>query len=1560
MSRLSILAASVLLFTVGSNAFANSYSWSQVAGGNWNVGGNWSPAGGPPGMNDNATLNALASPYAVQVTDAESATNLTIGSSSATLNLTGGNLTVGGTFAVNAGTFTLSGGTLNVNGSMTTMAGAAANWTGGTLTGSGTLAGTLASSGGSNTLAGVGLQNSGTFAYTGGQINNPSGAAAQMTNLSGGVLDCRSDGTVFGLSGGAGSAGTLVNQGTIRKSVGTGTSNVFWALDLQGGAIDTQTGTIAFNGGGTLRNATVNITGTGTPSLGGGTFTLPAGATFTAAVAGGVTPLTLSGGTLSNASGTLAGSMNWTGGTLTGSGTLSGTLVSSGGSNTLGGTGLQNSGTFAYTGGQMNNPSGAAAQLTNLIGGVFDCRSDGTVFGVNGGGTGTLVNQGTLRKSVGAGTSNVFWALDLQGGAIDTQTGTMAFNGGGTLRNATVNITGTGTPSLGGGTFTLLAGAIFTATAAGGATPLTLSGGTLSNANGTLAGSMNWTGGTLTGSGTLAGTLVSSGGANTLGGTGLQNGGTFAYTGGQMNNPSGAAAQLTNLIGGVFDCRSDGTVFGVNGGGTGTLVNQGTLRKSVGTGTSNVFWALDLQGGAIDTQTGTIAFNGGGTLRNATVNVTGTGTPSLGSGTFTLPAGATFISAVASGATPLTLSGGMLSDAGTLAGSMNWTGGTLTGSGTLAGTLASSGGSNTLAGIGLQNSGTFAYTGGQINNPSGAAAQLTNLPGGLLDFRSDGTVFGLNGGAGSAGTLVNQGTLRKSAGTGTSNVYWAVTNSGSVQCNTTGAINFVAGLTNAGVVTMVSGGTISGDIASNANGSVQGPVGGTGTYAGSLTFNAGSTLSAGGGQPGALVVNNNLTMTTSTTFFERIAGTTPVTAYSRVSVGGTVTLGNATLSGDTTGFTPNGTPVFILVNNGPSPVSGAFVNAPTTGSSVTIGGFTATISYAGNAGSNATSGGKDVVLYNFIASGPGIPTWVGGGGDNNWSTAANWSGGVPTSASTTAVTFAGTNRLAPVQDIASPITLNSVTFGPTAGAFALGGNGLNFVNNASTLPTLVQNSANAQTVGVPVTLTNNLTVAGSGAGGLTLSAAVTGAGSLTMSGGFTLTLTGANTYSGGTAVTNGTLSVPNDGALGASGAPVTVQPLGTLTYTGSTTTARSFTLYNSPLSAAAGETVTFNGATVGGGVLTGPGSFNLTGGTALVGMTTRPNTAVNVNGPASLTNVINGAALSVAAGLASPVAFAGVTNQGSGSITVGANSTVNAADFQTYGVVTLNPGSMAVPTQITNTGTTPLYFNGGSRTFLSIPAHAGQFDAGIDLHGNNATVAGGLFVNNGYVVDSVGAGTKAVIADFGSLVKGAGFYQNSVQTVNGGKFQSGNSPGSSSFGRFTFGPGGVSNYVFAIDDATGTAGPSPNASGQVSGWGLVTAVQRPIGAVTTPGDFTWTADVAHPLTVHLDTLVNPTTVGTDIAGPMSDFDLTRPYSWLAASWTGNYSGPADASALNAATAFDTTSFLNPIGGSFGLSLDTGGHSLSLTYTPSAVVEPGTLALTGLAGLGLAIKRRRRS
>lgn len=78
----------------------------------------------------------------------------------------------------------------------------------------------------------------------------------------------------------------------------------------------------------------------------------------------------------------------------------------------------------------------------------------------------------------------------------------------------------------------------------------------------------------------------------------------------------------------------------------------------------------------------------------------------------------------------------------------------------------------------------------------------------------------------STATLVNQGTIRKSAGTlNPTIVGWPVTNSGALLNNVVNTLNFSGGVTNTGTVTMVNGATIGGTITSNSSGLVQGPAG---------------------------------------------------------------------------------------------------------------------------------------------------------------------------------------------------------------------------------------------------------------------------------------------------------------------------------------------------------------------------------------------------------------------------------------------------------------------------------------------------------------------------------------------------------------------------------------------------------------------------------------------------------------------------------------------------------------------------------------------------------------
>jgi fibronectin-binding autotransporter adhesin len=800
--------------------------------------------------------------------------------------------------------------------------------------------------------------------------------------------------------------------------------------------------------------------------------------------------------------------------------------------------------------------------------------------------------------------------------------------------------------------------------------------------------------------------------------------------------------------------------------------------------------------------------------------------------------------------------------------------------------------------------------------------------------------------------------------------------------------------------TVVNGGAlrINGSLAAGSAVTVNptGSLGGTGTINGPLTINIGGTL-----EPGASVGpltdpttagTGTLTLAGPSTWnaggnlvfkYSANTGLTAGTNYTTISSTSTLDLSGLKAS---VPFTINIVPATSPATTS-SPVMctlGTFTNGGANNGIINFNAadFVFSGTYRGTPSVSVDAATGNQLLLTFT---PVILTaWTWSGGQSgSWANGANWNPAVtPVGGSATQLTFGATQNPVMANDISGGLTLNAMTFNAGSPTYSLSGNTLTFQNNSGTGASIVSNSSNAVNLSVPLSLTDNLTVSGSG--NLALNGTISGPGGLTMNGTGTLNLTGSNSFGGGLNVQNGIVTVASDAALG-SGA-VSGASLGVLNYSDNATTARIFNLSGGTLTVASGKTLTLNGSLVAGGAyLDGTGTFvtDPVNGAVFNSVAALPTVTITSNSPKDqFVRFNNSGALLVApavnsAGTSSTTNFNNFLNQGLGSVTIGAQAQVNVSNFQSYGTVTVNPAtvteSFSQTTLATNVGASTLSFNAGSRTFLGTPSTAvfpnnwsdaslrglPTFVAGLDLHGKNAVVTGGLFVNNGYVEDSTSnfQGTATIVADFGALVKGAGYFQNTVITINGGKFQAGNSPGKSIFGQLNVGSGGLTNFNWQINNAAGTGGPSPDANNQVSGWSQVVAQKvRP----TDTGNLTWTAtnQPGQQLTFSLQTLQNPTTVGNDVQGTMVNFDPNGFYSWPVLSWTGTYSGPTDDTSLGNTILLDTSNFVNPHPQSFTWHLDVANNQIDLVYG-STVPEPGTLGLTAV-GLLAAWRFRRRS
>jgi autotransporter-associated beta strand protein len=276
-----------------------------------------------------------------------------------------------------------------------------------------------------------------------------------------------------------------------------------------------------------------------------------------------------------------------------------------------------------------------------------------------------------------------------------------------------------------------------------------------------------------------------------------------------------------------------------------------------------------------------------------------------------------------------------------------YSGGTVIQGGTL---RMAAGANNVLPGGGpvILSGGTLDLNGTlqQIGSLSGAAGSLT-LTGTLAIGGAANTTFG--------GTITGNGTLVKS---GTGILDLTGTNPFSGSASVTGGILRVNGSLPNAHVSVLSGAKLGG----------AGTIGNGTVTPGNpfISVQSGGSV-APGNSPGILTVAGSVAFSGGSSFEVELNGPTPgngANFHDQLMVtgaGNTIALNGATLSA-TLGYTPAANDkLFILDNETGTAIQGTFAQ----GSSITIGGYAAQISYLGNPVAMTTTGGNSVVLFGF-------------------------------------------------------------------------------------------------------------------------------------------------------------------------------------------------------------------------------------------------------------------------------------------------------------------------------------------------------------------------------------------------------------------------------------------------------------------------------------------------------------------------------------------------------------------------------------------------------------------
>lgn len=1365
------------------------------------------------------------------------------------IDLGGRTLTTGGGGGLFTGRITGTGGYTRTGGFTQTFSGCNNDYTGVTTIGGalsidciangGQVSGIGASSAAASNLAFA----NGTLVYTGASVSTDRGFAMSGN----GNLNVFNAGTTLEFSGnitGAGQlnkdgAGTLllsgINSSTNLLRVINGTVRVgsTTALGSGGVSLDNTAGVLLDLDG--YNNNVLYLTGGGASggniALDGATLTLNAGGSAAANY----------GGAISGSGGLIKNGANFQ--------QLSGCASSYGGPTVI------NGGTLAVDclgdGGGNSSIGSSSSAASNLV------LSGGTLRYVGAGGA-------TNREfTLGASAAS---KLDASG------TGAIAFTHAGPLTFASANTAQTLT--LGG---TSTANNILAAQVTNNGTGVTrltkTDAGTwiLTNPGSTYTGITTISGGVLGVDKLADGGIASSIGASSAAAANLVigNGSTLRYTGaGDSTN------RLFTLSQGVTFIESSGTgaiVFTDTGPVTlannnqartialgGTNLGNNTLAGSIGNAGTGVTtlakndsgnWVLTgnhSYTGSTNVNGGTLFIGGGGTtgsIASAIVNNFGT----LGFNRSDLLSyggqigGTGSVRQAGTGTTVLTgtnlYTGGTTIEAGTLQlGDGGATGsivGDIVDNGllvfnrsnlvTFAGTISGSGAVRQIG------SGTTVLSG--INSYAGG----TSILGGTLQVSAD-----ANLGAAAGGLDFSGGTLRTTASFASARNS-SLTGAGTILTDTgttfslNGMISGAGGLTKsgAGVLTLTGANSYAGATAVNAgtllvNGNQSAAtglltvasgatLGGSGTIGGSVNVLSGGIL-APGNSPGTLNIDGDLVLAGGSVLnFEfgqaDVAGG-PLNDL--INVGGDLTL-DGTINVNVSAGGNFGGGLYRVFNYGGALIdNGLALGSMPPGSNVTVQTSVAgQVNLINSEGLSLSfwDGAAGPKFNDAVDGGSGI--WHLGGADNNW-TGADGSINAAFADGTFAI-FAGAPGTVTVDNSGGAVTATGMQF--AAGGYVIDGAPLTLVGPESLIRV------------------GDGTAAGAGFTA-TISADLIGASQLVKTDAGTLVLTGANSYTGGTLISGGVLSVANDSFLGDAAGAITLDG-GTLRMTGANSVnAHAYILGANGGAIDIANAATSNGvlnAMTGSGGFTklGAGSLALNGENSYTGGTTIEAGTLQIGGLGGTTgsivgDVVNNARLVF--NRSNAYTYAGSIT-GTGSVQVASTGVTTLTGDSNYGGGTLINGTggelrIVGGANVTSGGATTM-----GRSTLSVDGANSVFST-TALGGNNIPFAGSAIVN------VTNGGTLRIRAGDLDLRTLAATTQINITGANSLADVSGGIRGSTSFNAplsMTIGAGGTLRTGGASQIGTPTSSTNPIVvaiTGAGSNWTSAGSL------LMTAGDFT--------------------------------------------------------------------------------------------------------------------------